>query len=53
MATYEKKEYVESDAVRQAKANLEAQQAMKPGAYQSQWQAGLDEAMNKCNRSGK
>ena len=47
MATYEKKEYIESDAVRQAKANLEAQQAMKPGAYQSQWQRGLNDILQK------
>lgn len=47
MATYEKKEYIESDAVRQAKANLEAQQAMKPGAYQSQWQQGLNDILQK------
>lgn len=53
MATYEKKEYVESDAVRQAKANLEAQQAMKPGAYQSQWQQGLNDIMNKIQNRDK
>ena len=53
MATYEKKEYVESDAVRQAKANLEAQQAMKPAAYQSQWQQGLNDIMNKIQNRDK
>lgn len=39
--------YVESDAVAQAKAALEAQLAQRPGAYQSSWQASLDEALNK------
>lgn len=53
MAVYEKKEYVESDAVRQAKANLEAQQAMRPGAYQSQWQQGLNDIMNKIQNREK
>lgn len=50
MAETEKKkydEYIESDAVRAAKTNLEQQLAQKPGAYQSQWQNSLNEAMNK------
>ena len=50
MAETEKKkydEYIESDAVRAAKTNLEQQMAQKPGAYQSQWQNSLNEAMNK------
>lgn len=45
--TYQNKTYQESDAVKQAQAMLQQQMAQKPGAYQSQWQAQLDEAMNK------
>lgn len=41
------KEYVESDAVRAAKAALEQQAAQKPGEYKSQWQQSLNDAMNK------
>lgn len=40
-------EYVESEAVKAAKAALEQQAAQKPGGYQSQWQSALNEAMNK------
>ena len=40
-------DYQESDVVAAAKQALEAQMANKPGAYQSQWQAQLDEAINK------
>lgn len=39
--------YVESDAVRAAKNALAQQMAQKPGAYKSQWQNSLDEAMDK------
>ena len=39
--------YQASDAVTQAQALLQQQMASKPGAYQSQWQASLDEIMNK------
>ena len=35
------------DTVLQAQQMLQAQMAQKPGVYQSQWQAGLDEAMKK------
>lgn len=44
---YEKKEYVQSDAVKQAQEKLAAQQGLKPGAYQSQWQTQLNDTMNK------
>ena len=47
------KEYVESEAVRQAKANLEAQAAQKPGAYQSQWQQSLNDTINKIQNREK
>ena len=40
-------QYQESDAVKQAQAMLQQQLDSKPGAYQSQWQTQLDEAMNK------
>jgi hypothetical protein len=40
-------DYKESDIVTQAKNALNAQLANKPGEYQSQWQAQLDDAMNK------
>lgn len=39
--------YQESDAVRQAKDMLQQQISAKPGEYQSQWQAQLDETLNK------
>lgn len=39
--------YVESDAVKAAKDALAQQMAQKPGAYKSQWQNSLDEAMDK------
>lgn len=39
--------YQPSDAVKQAEAMLKAQMANKPGAYQSPWQAQLDEIMGK------
>lgn len=39
--------YQESDTVKQAQATLNAHLAQKPGAYQSQWQAQLDDTMNK------
>ena len=40
-------EYKPSDAVSQAQALLQQQLAQKPGAYQSQWQTQLDDAINK------
>jgi murein DD-endopeptidase MepM/ murein hydrolase activator NlpD len=45
--TFEHQAYKPSDTVTQAEALLQQQLASKPGAYQSQWQASLDEAMNK------
>ena len=45
--TFSYKDYTESDAVKQAQALLEQQQAAKPGAYQSQWQTSLNDTMNK------
>lgn len=44
---FEYKEYVESDAVRQAKAALDAQLAQKPGAYQSPWQTQLNDTLTQ------
>ena len=46
MATYTRKEYTESDAVKQALAALEEKKASKPGAYTSQWQSQLDSALD-------
>ena len=50
--TFEDKEfsyddYQESDLVTQAKDALNAQLAQKPGEYNSQWQAQLDDVINK------
>lgn len=43
----------QSDAVTQAQQMLEEFQANKPGAYQSQWQAQMDEIMDQIlNRGG-
>lgn len=39
------KKYVMSDAVKQAQAALQQQQAQKPGAYQSQWQQSLNDTV--------
>ena len=39
--------YQKSDVVTQAEALLQQQLANKPGEYSSQWQAALDETMNK------
>ena len=47
------KKYEESDAVKQAKANLDAQLAKKPGAYQSQWQTQLDDTLKKIQNREK
>lgn len=45
--TYQKKEYVESDVVKQAYNALQSQAASKPGAYASQYQSGIDDTINK------
>lgn len=50
---YKYKEYQESDAVKQAKANLDAQLAQKPAAYKSQWQTQLDDALSKIQNREK
>lgn len=49
--TYE--DYSESDKVIQAGNALDAHLANKPGAYQSQWQAQLDELMNSIMNRDK
>ena len=40
-------EYQESDAVKQAQAMLQQQLSQKPGAYQSAWQAQLNDTIQK------
>ena len=40
-------DYQQSDAVRQANALLQQQNAKKPGDYQSQWKSQIDDYMNK------
>ena len=47
------KKYEESDAVKQAKANLEAQLSQKPGEYTSQWQTQLNDTLNKIQNREK
>ena len=47
------KKYVMSDAVKQAQAALQQQQAQKPGAYQSQWQQTLNDTINKIQNREK
>ena len=44
---YTYKPYEESEAVKQAKANLEAQAAKKPTEYTSNWQTQLNETLNQ------
>ena len=53
MAEYKQKDYQESDAVRQAKAALEQQAALRPGDYQSQWQKTLNDTINKIQNREK
>lgn len=50
---YEEKEYVQSDAVTQAQQALQSQQANKPGPYQSQFQAGLNDLMGQIQNRPK
>ena len=45
--TFKYEEYKPGEAVSQAQALLQQQLAQKPGAYQSQWQTQLDDAINK------
>jgi len=52
-AKYKYKDYVESDAVKQAQAALNAQLQNKPGAYQSQWQSNLDDILNRIQNREK
>ena len=40
-------DYVESETVKQADAALNAQLAQKPGAYQSKWQAQINDIINR------
>lgn len=49
----ETKKYVQSDAVKQAQAALQQQQAQKPGAYQSQWQQTLNDTISKIQNREK
>lgn len=50
---YVSKEYVQSDAVTQAQQMLHNMQANKPGAYQSQFQTGLDALMGQIQNRDK
>ena len=49
---YQEKKYVQSDAVTQAQQALQNQQANKPGAYQSQFQTGMNDLMGWSCLSG-
>lgn len=50
---YQKKEYQESDAVKQAQVALQTQQAAKPGAYQSPYEQQLDKILGDYQSRGK
>lgn len=50
---YEEKKYVQSDAVTQAQQALQQQQANKPGAYQSQFQTGLNDLSSQIQNRDK
>lgn len=50
---YEEKKYVQSDAVTQAQQALLQQQANKPGAYQSQYQTGLNDLAGQIQNRDK
>ena len=47
MATFQYKDYTESDVVKAAQAALAQQNANKPGAYQSQWQTKINDTLGK------
>jgi len=51
--SYEEKKYVQSDAVTQAQQVLQNQQANKPGAYQSQFQTGMNNLMGQIQNRPK
>ena len=44
---FNKKDYVESDAVKKAQDALNTHLANAPSEYKSQWQTQLDDTMNK------
>lgn len=50
---YQEKKYVQSDAVTQAQQALQQQQANKPGAYQSQYQTGLNDLAGQIQNRDK
>lgn len=50
---YQEKKYVQSDAVTQAQQALQAQQANKPGQYQSQFQTGINDLMGQIQNRPK
>lgn len=50
---YQEKQYVQSDAVTQAQQALQNQQANKPGAYQSQFQTGMNDLMGQIQNRPK
>lgn len=53
MVPYQGKDYVQSDAVTQAQQALQNQQANKPGAYQSQFQNGMNDLMGQIQNRPK
>lgn len=50
---YQEKKYVQSDAVTQAQQALQGLQANKPGAYQSQFQAGMNDLLGQIQNRDK
>lgn len=50
---YEEKQYVQSNVVTQAQQALQAQQAAKPGSYQSQWQGQLNDVLGQIQNRDK
>ena len=50
---YQEKKYVQSNAVTQAQQALQNQQANKPGAYQSQYQTGLNDLAGQIQNRDK
>lgn len=53
MATFQYKDYRESDTVKAAQAALAQQNANKPGAYQSPWQSKINETLGKIENRDK
>ena len=53
VSSYQEKQYIQSDSVTKAQQALQAQQAAKPGEYQSQWQGQLNDVLGQIQNRDK